>query len=351
MSASRRDLLTEPNGKAARRSGFQAGGLQVYVVDVDVDPDDGSFTFAVFCRRRLSEGGRAPWDARPRCTLRLSQAPVAQGIERSPPEREVAGSNPAGRTREFRKPSRLGATLRPFNIERTLDETHHLCSARARAARRDRDRRRCCEGPRQDEASRGEGSTARALPAAAAYLGVTPVALRTELRSGKSLAQVATAKGKSVDGLKTALVAAIKTKVDAAKAAGKLDAARADRLLQRAPQLVERLVNAKPRAHAQRAKAARGGLLKTAATYLGVTNAQLVTDLRAGKSLAAGRDGEEQVRRRTEAGAARSPEAEGRRGGRRGQARRRPRAEAARARTRAHRAARQPLAELTPARR
>jgi hypothetical protein len=124
------------------------------------------------------------------------------------------------------------------------------------------------------------------LPAAAAYLGVTPVALRTELRSGKSLAQVATAKGKSVDGLKTALVAAIKTKVDAAKATGKLDAARADRLLQRAPQLVERLVNAKPRARAMRAKGARGGLLKTAATYLGVTNAQLVTDLRAGKSLA-----------------------------------------------------------------
>ena len=124
------------------------------------------------------------------------------------------------------------------------------------------------------------------LPAAAAYLGVTPVALRTELRSGKSLAQVASAKGKSVDGLKTALVAAIKTKVDAAKAAGKLDAARADRLLQRAPQLVERLVNAKPRARAMRAKGARGGLLKAAATYLGVTNAQLVTDLRAGKSLA-----------------------------------------------------------------
>ena len=124
------------------------------------------------------------------------------------------------------------------------------------------------------------------LPAAAAYLGVTPVALRTELRSGKSLAQVASAKGKSVDGLKTALVAAIKMKVDAAKAAGKLDAARADRLLQRAPQLVERLVNAKPRARAQRAKGARGGLLKAAATYLGVTNAQLVTDLRVGKSLA-----------------------------------------------------------------
>src|SRR5688572_33431130 len=67
------------------------------------------------------------------------------------------------------------------------------------------------------------------LPAAAAYLGVTPVALRAELRSGRSLAAVATANGKSVDGLKTALVTAIKTKVDAAKAAGKLDAAQATR--------------------------------------------------------------------------------------------------------------------------
>ncbi len=124
------------------------------------------------------------------------------------------------------------------------------------------------------------------LPVAAAYLNLTPVALRAELRSGKSLAQVATAKGKSVDGLESALLGAFRSRVQAAKAAGKLDAARADRLLQRAPQLVERLVNAKPRARATRAKAARGGLLKTAATYLGVTNAQLVTDLRAGKSLA-----------------------------------------------------------------
>jgi hypothetical protein len=124
------------------------------------------------------------------------------------------------------------------------------------------------------------------LPVAAAYLDLTPVALRRELRSGKSLAQVATAKGKSVAGLESALVSALRSKVQAAKAAGNIDAARADRLLQRAPQLVKRLVNATPRARATRAKGARGGLLKAAATYLGVTNAQLVTELRAGKSLA-----------------------------------------------------------------
>ena len=124
------------------------------------------------------------------------------------------------------------------------------------------------------------------LPVAATSLGLTPAALRGELRAGKSLAQVATAKGKSVEGLESALLTALRTKVQAARAAGKLDAARADRLLQRAPQLVERIVNATPRARHPRTGGARGGLLKAATTYLGLTNAQLVTELRSGKSLA-----------------------------------------------------------------
>jgi hypothetical protein len=124
------------------------------------------------------------------------------------------------------------------------------------------------------------------LPVAAAYVDLTPVALRSELRSGKSLAQVATANGKSVDGLKSALLSALRTKVQAAKAAGKIDAARADRLLQRAPQLVDRIVDATLRARTTRVRGTRGGLLKAAATYLSVTKAQLATELRAGKSLA-----------------------------------------------------------------
>jgi len=124
------------------------------------------------------------------------------------------------------------------------------------------------------------------LPVSAAYLDLTSVALRRELRSGKSLAQVATAKGKSVDGLKAALLNALRIRVQAAKAAGRIDAARADRLLQRAPQLVERIVNATPPARTIRTRGARGGLLKAAATYLGVTNAQLATEQRSGKSLA-----------------------------------------------------------------
>jgi hypothetical protein len=48
------------------------------------------------------------------------------------------------------------------------------------------------------------------------------VQLRTELESGKSLAQVAKAHGKSVDGLIDALVAAAKNKLDDAVSAGRL---------------------------------------------------------------------------------------------------------------------------------
>lgn len=124
------------------------------------------------------------------------------------------------------------------------------------------------------------------LPVAAAYLDLTTVALRRELRSGKSLAQIATAKSKSVDGLESALLTALRSRVEAAKAAGKIDAARSDRLLQRAPRLVERIVNGTARARTARARGARGGLLKAATTYLGLTHRQLATELRSGKSLA-----------------------------------------------------------------
>jgi hypothetical protein len=57
--------------------------------------------------------------------------------------------------------------------------------------------------------------------AAAAYLGLTPAELRAQLESGKTLAQVAADRGKSVQGLKAAILAGAKTDLDAAVAAGK----------------------------------------------------------------------------------------------------------------------------------
>ena len=68
------------------------------------------------------------------------------------------------------------------------------------------------------------------LEAAATYLGVTEAALRTSLESGKTLAQVAKDKGKSVDGLIAALVADKTKELDAAVAAGRLTKAQRDEL-------------------------------------------------------------------------------------------------------------------------
>jgi uncharacterized protein YidB (DUF937 family) len=69
------------------------------------------------------------------------------------------------------------------------------------------------------------------LDPAAAYLGLTEEQLRTELESGKTLAQVAQAHGKSITGLVDALVADVKKHVDAAVAAGRLTQAQANELL------------------------------------------------------------------------------------------------------------------------
>lgn len=69
------------------------------------------------------------------------------------------------------------------------------------------------------------------LAAAAAYLGTTQAELRTALRGGKTLADVATDGGKSVGGLVDALVADLKQRLDAAVTAKKLTQAQADGLL------------------------------------------------------------------------------------------------------------------------
>jgi hypothetical protein len=60
------------------------------------------------------------------------------------------------------------------------------------------------------------------LAAAAKYLGMTQAQLRTALNGGKTLAQVAQGKSKSVDGLVAAMVADAKAKLAEAVKAGRL---------------------------------------------------------------------------------------------------------------------------------
>lgn len=81
------------------------------------------------------------------------------------------------------------------------------------------------------------------LDAAAKYLGITEAQLRTELQNGKSLADVAKAHGKTVDGLVDAVVADAKTKLDAAVKAGRLTQAQADQMLSELKQRITDFVN------------------------------------------------------------------------------------------------------------
>jgi hypothetical protein len=81
---------------------------------------------------------------------------------------------------------------------------------------------------------------------AAAYLGMTRQELVAEIRSGKSLAQIARAKGKSADGLVAAMVAPAKARLAKAVENGRLTRQRADEILERLTERVEKLVQRAP---------------------------------------------------------------------------------------------------------
>jgi AraC-like DNA-binding protein len=84
------------------------------------------------------------------------------------------------------------------------------------------------------------------LDAAADYLGLSEAELRTQLENGKSLAQVAQAQGKSVDGLVDALVAEAKKHLDEAVAAGRLTKSQETEMLDGLRDRITHLVNATP---------------------------------------------------------------------------------------------------------
>ncbi len=87
-------------------------------------------------------------------------------------------------------------------------------------------------GPGFGHGPRG-GALAAGVQELATYLGLTSDELRTQLRSGKSLAEIAKTQGKTIDGLKTAITAAVTKRLDAAVTAGKLTAERKQKLLDR----------------------------------------------------------------------------------------------------------------------
>jgi hypothetical protein len=90
--------------------------------------------------------------------------------------------------------------------------------------------------PGGDGPGRGEGfgrafGPGADLQAASSYLGIPVDTLESDLRSGKTLAQIADAtSGKSSGGLVDALVAAAKTRLQQGVSSGRLTQAQADRI-------------------------------------------------------------------------------------------------------------------------
>jgi hypothetical protein len=87
------------------------------------------------------------------------------------------------------------------------------------------------------------GGPGQELQAAASYLGMTQAALRSSLENGQTLAQVAKAKGKSVDGLVAALVNAEKAHLAQAVKDGRLTDAQRDSIVSGLKTRVTAMVN------------------------------------------------------------------------------------------------------------
>ena len=97
------------------------------------------------------------------------------------------------------------------------------------------------QGDAQAKRGKARAFQVRALEASAQYLGLTRAELRRDL-PGHSLAQLAIARGKSVDGLEAAIASVFKAQLDRAQSAGTITSAQAAQRLTSLQQRVDRFV-------------------------------------------------------------------------------------------------------------
>jgi hypothetical protein len=126
--------------------------------------------------------------------------------------------------------------------------------------------------------------------AAVTYLQIDKQTLLQGLKSGRSLAQIAVAHGKTADGLVNAVSVAAQTQLDAKVAAGKLDAAREQTLLAKLRTtlgtLVTKSFGGNTGGHGSVTTGPVTMFLAPVLDYLQVDLQTVWSDLRAGKSLA-----------------------------------------------------------------
>jgi hypothetical protein len=125
------------------------------------------------------------------------------------------------------------------------------------------------------------------LAAAAKYLGLSESALRDQLNDGKSLADIAKAQGKDLEGLKQAILAAAKSDLDKAVSDKKLTQSQADDVYSRLKDRIDDMVNGQLHLRGPHFLVKPFGAdLSAAAKYLGLSESALRDQLQDGKSLA-----------------------------------------------------------------
>lgn len=124
------------------------------------------------------------------------------------------------------------------------------------------------------------------VSAAVAYLQLDRATIAADLRAGQSLAQIATAQGKTADGLVTALLAPAKLRLDAAVAAGRLTSDKETAFLAKLRTVVTAIVNHASTAHVAPVRVSTASILKPALAYLQLDLRGVVAQLRSGKTLA-----------------------------------------------------------------
>ncbi|WP_169239337.1 hypothetical protein [Candidatus Roseilinea sp. NK_OTU-006] len=149
----------------------------------------------------------------------------------------------------------------------------------------------------------GLGRSGAELAAIAQALNMTEAELRTELQAGKSVADVASAKGVALETIVNAVIAERTTALNEAVAAGRLTQAQADAILANLKIVLPAHLQVRPvvglkghgvglgkwgRAHGRKGGLGNhaGALLGPAATSLNMTVAELAAELQSGKSIA-----------------------------------------------------------------
>lgn len=94
-----------------------------------------------------------------------------------------------------------------------------------------------------------------ALNAAASAVGISTTELRSDLKNGQTIAQVAQAHNKDLQTVETAIVSSIKTQLDTALKNGKITQAQHDKALANAQTRVSKLVNRQFKHHTHAKKA------------------------------------------------------------------------------------------------